>query len=190
MNTTQVSVDVAKSVFQIAVSHAPGRVHEQHRLSRGGFRRFFAGHEPVEVLMEACGSAHYWGRELEALGHRVSLLPPTDVSEVDFTFDPGAPENGFTMRIDSSPDAYADEGGYFATLSDLVQSFKVVYFDGEEWVEEWFSTELPYAIEFTLTLVDADEEIRPGGSARLHEIKRLIAMPQVGDVPASEGPAP
>ena len=71
MNTTQVSVDVAKSVFQIAVSHAPGRVHKQHRLSRGGFRRFFAGHEPVEVLMEACGSAHYWGRELEALGHRV-----------------------------------------------------------------------------------------------------------------------
>ncbi len=63
MNSTQVSVDVAKSVFQVAVSHVPGRVHAQHRLSRGGFRRFFAGHEPVEVLMEACGSAHYWGRE-------------------------------------------------------------------------------------------------------------------------------
>ena len=61
MNTTQVSVDVAKSVFQIAVSHAPGRVDAQHRLSRAGFRRFFAGHEPVEVLMEACGSAHHWG---------------------------------------------------------------------------------------------------------------------------------
>jgi transposase len=69
MNTTQVSVDVAKSVFQVAVSHSPGRVHKQHRLSRGGFVRFFAGHEPVEVLMEACGSAHYWGRELEAMGH-------------------------------------------------------------------------------------------------------------------------
>ena len=80
MNTTQVSVDVAKSVFQVAVSHSPGRVHAQHRLSRGGLRRFFAGHEPVEVLMEACGSAHHWGRELEAQGHRVSLLPPTDVS--------------------------------------------------------------------------------------------------------------
>jgi len=80
MNTTQVSVDVAKSVFQVAVSHAPGRVHQQHRLSRSGFRRFFAGHEPVQVLMEACGSAHYWGRELEKMGHHVSLLPPTDVS--------------------------------------------------------------------------------------------------------------
>ncbi len=80
MNTTQVSVDVAKSVFQVAVSHAPGRVDAQHRLSRGGFLRFFAGHEPVEVLMEACGSAHDWGRQLEATGHEVSLLPPTDVS--------------------------------------------------------------------------------------------------------------
>ena len=80
MNTTQVSVDLAKSVFQVAVSHSPGRVHKQHRLSRAGFIRFFAGHEPVEVLLEACGSAHYWGRELEKLGHHVSLLPPTDVS--------------------------------------------------------------------------------------------------------------
>jgi transposase len=34
----------------------------------------------VEVLMEACGSSHYWGRELEAMGHEVSLLPPTEVS--------------------------------------------------------------------------------------------------------------
>lgn len=80
MNTTHVAVDLAKSVFQVAVSHAPGRVHTQHRLSRAGFRRFFAAHEPVQVWMEACGSAHHWGRELEGLGHRVSLLPPMDVS--------------------------------------------------------------------------------------------------------------
>ena len=80
MNTTLVAVDVAKSVFQVAVSRAPGRVHEQHRLSRERFRRFFSNHPPVEVLMEACGSAHYWGRELQDLGHTVSLLPPSDVS--------------------------------------------------------------------------------------------------------------
>lgn len=80
MNTTQVAVDLAKSVFQVAVSHEPGRVHQRHRLSRAGFRRFFAGHEPVDVLLEACGSSHHWGRELQAMGHRVSLLPPVDVS--------------------------------------------------------------------------------------------------------------
>ena len=79
MNTTQVAVDLAKSVFQIAVSRSPGRVDEQHRLSRTRCYRFFAERSPVEVLMEACGTAHHWGRELESLGHRVSLLPPADV---------------------------------------------------------------------------------------------------------------
>ena len=80
MNTTQVAVDVAKSVFQVAISHAPGRVAEQHRFSRTRFRRFFLQHPPTAVLMEACGSAHYWGRELRAMGHQVSLLPPAKVS--------------------------------------------------------------------------------------------------------------
>ena len=80
MNTTHVAVDLAKHVFQVAVSHAPGRVHKQHRLSRAGFRRFFAAHEPVLVWMEACGSAHYWGRELTAMGHQVALLPPRTVA--------------------------------------------------------------------------------------------------------------
>ena len=80
MNTTQIGVDLAKSVFEVAVSHAPGRVHERHRLSRTRFRRFFADHAPADVLMEACSSAHHWGRELQALGHRVVLLPAGDVA--------------------------------------------------------------------------------------------------------------
>jgi len=79
MKTTQVAVDLAKSVFQVAVSNTPGRIDEERRLSRARFQRFFTEREPVEVLMEACGTAHYWGRELEALGHTVSLLPPADV---------------------------------------------------------------------------------------------------------------
>ena len=80
MNTTQVAVDLAKSVFQVSVSHAPGRVDEQHRLSRRRFRTFFLHHPPTHVLMEACGSAHHWGRELQGLGHHVSLLPPAHVA--------------------------------------------------------------------------------------------------------------
>jgi len=80
MNDTRVAVDLAKSVFQVAVSTTPGRIDQHHRLSRERFRRFFAQHESTEVLMEACGTAHHWGRELEALGHRVRLLPPSDVA--------------------------------------------------------------------------------------------------------------
>lgn len=80
MNSTQVAVDLAKSVFEVAVSRRPGKVDESHRLSRSRFQRFFAEREPVEVLMEACGTAHHWGRTFEAMGHRVRLLPPGDVS--------------------------------------------------------------------------------------------------------------
>lgn len=47
MNSTRVAVDVAKSVFQVAVSSVPGRVDEQHRLSRERFHRFFAGRRPL-----------------------------------------------------------------------------------------------------------------------------------------------
>ena len=80
MNSTRIAVDLAKSVFQVAVSSVPGRIDQQHRLSRERFGRFFAAQASTEVLMEACGTAHHWGRELQALGHRVRLLPPSDVA--------------------------------------------------------------------------------------------------------------
>lgn len=80
MNTTHIAVDLAKSVFQVAVSHSPGRVAEEHRLSRARFRGFFLRRPPCHVLMEACGSSHHWGRELQALGHSVSLLPASHVA--------------------------------------------------------------------------------------------------------------
>jgi transposase len=80
MDSTRIAVDLAKSVFQVAISSVPGRIDEQHRLSRERFQRFFAGRESTDVLMEACGTAHHWGRYLQALGHRVWLLPPADVA--------------------------------------------------------------------------------------------------------------
>jgi transposase len=80
MHTMHVGVDLAKSVFEVALSTTPGQVEQRHRFTRARFRRFFEQLEPVDVLMEACGSAHYWGRELQALGHKVSLLHPGDVA--------------------------------------------------------------------------------------------------------------
>ena len=76
MDTTTIAVDLAKSVFQVAVSKKPGHVSEQHRLSRTRFIRFFAEHQPATVLLEACSSAHHWARELQSLGHSVIMLPP------------------------------------------------------------------------------------------------------------------
>ena len=76
---TVVAVDIAKVVFDVAVSHEPGRVAERKRLSRAAFSLFFAQLPASTVVMEACGMAHYWARRLEELGHTVVLLPPHQV---------------------------------------------------------------------------------------------------------------
>ncbi len=76
MKSTTIAVDVAKEVLEVAVSVRPGQVSEQHRLSRTAFMKFCTDQPPATILLEACGSAHYWGRRLETLGHHVVLLPP------------------------------------------------------------------------------------------------------------------
>lgn len=79
MKSTTISVDLAKNVFQVAVSRHPGKVAESHRLTRTEFLPFFAKHKPALVLLEACGSAHFWARQIQGCGHEVLLLPPTRV---------------------------------------------------------------------------------------------------------------
>jgi len=79
MQHPTIAVDLAKNVFEIAVSRRVGKVHERKRLPRSQFLSFFADREASLVLLEACGSAHYWARKLESLGHRVVLLPPHEV---------------------------------------------------------------------------------------------------------------
>lgn len=78
-NDTRIGVDIAKSVFEVAVSDRPGRVERTARLRRGQLLEFFAQQPAATVVMEACGSAHYWARRIEQLGHRVVLLPPHQV---------------------------------------------------------------------------------------------------------------
>jgi transposase len=74
-----IAVDLAKSVFEIAVSKDPGRVCQRRRLTRGQMASFFANRPAATVLMEACGTAHFWGRLLRGFGHRVLLLPAQHV---------------------------------------------------------------------------------------------------------------
>ena len=78
-NDTRIAVDLAKSVFEVAVSERPGRISRRERLPRARFLNFFAQQRSATVVMEACGSAHFWGRRIEGLGHRVVLLPPHHV---------------------------------------------------------------------------------------------------------------
>jgi transposase len=73
---TLVSVDIAKEVFEVGVSDRPGHVARRERPRRPSFLALMAQLPASTVVMEACGSAHYWGRRIEELGHVVVLLPP------------------------------------------------------------------------------------------------------------------
>ncbi len=75
MNATTVAVDLAKSVFQLAVAHDDWKPVESHRLTRRQFESFFNNRAVSLVIMEACGSAHHWARWLGARGITVRLLP-------------------------------------------------------------------------------------------------------------------
>jgi transposase len=75
MQVTTIGVDLAKHVFQLHGVGADGRVLLRQKLRRSQMITFFARLPPCLVAMEACATAHYWGRELMALGHEVRLMP-------------------------------------------------------------------------------------------------------------------
>ena len=79
MESTTVAVDLAKSVFEVAVANERGQITERKRFGRTAFMRFLTKRRPCRVVMEACGTAHYWGRVAQGRGHRVTLLPPNYV---------------------------------------------------------------------------------------------------------------
>ncbi len=75
MNSTILSVDLAKDVFEVAQTDQRGKVIKRHRLPRNKFSELLCLSEPGIVLIEACGSAHYWGRVAQSHGHKVRMLP-------------------------------------------------------------------------------------------------------------------
>ncbi len=76
MKLKRVGVDLAKSVFQVHGVDSHERVAVKKRLKRKEMLGFFRQIEPCVVAMEACGSAHYWARELEKLGHHTRIISP------------------------------------------------------------------------------------------------------------------
>jgi transposase len=69
-------IDLAKSVFQLHGVDEHGVTVLRRQLSRRQVLSFIAQLPPCLVAMEACASAHYWGRQIKALGHQVKLIPP------------------------------------------------------------------------------------------------------------------
>ena len=76
---TTIGLDLAKNVFQAHGADAAGGVVFRKKLRREQLLAFFASQPRCLVAMEACGSAHYWAREIAALGHETRLIQPNYV---------------------------------------------------------------------------------------------------------------
>ena len=76
MKDTMIGVDLAKNVFQLHGASMTGEVRFRKKLTRPQFIRFMAEHPAAVVVMEACGGASFWARELAKTGHEVKLIAP------------------------------------------------------------------------------------------------------------------
>lgn len=76
MKVKLIGIDLAKNVFQLCALNQAGKVLFNRQVRRNQLLNQLRLIEPTLVAMESCASAHYWGREIEALGHRILLIPP------------------------------------------------------------------------------------------------------------------
>ncbi len=70
-----IGLDIAKSVFQVDGVDADGQVVIRRKLKRRYLLAFFEKLPACLVGIEACATSHHWSRQLQALGHRVRLMP-------------------------------------------------------------------------------------------------------------------
>ena len=76
MELKRIAIDTSKHVFTLHGVDPADRPVLRRNLSRSQMESFFAKQPATEVVLEACGSSHHWGRTLAALGHQVRLIPP------------------------------------------------------------------------------------------------------------------
>ncbi len=76
MEFKRIAIDTSKAVFTVHGVDERGRPLLRENLTRARFEQFLGKASPTEVVLEACGSSHHWGRFAQALGHTVRLIPP------------------------------------------------------------------------------------------------------------------
>jgi transposase len=76
MKFKRIAIDTSKHVFTLHGLDEQERPVLRRELKRAQVESFFAKQEATEVVLEACGGSHHWGRLLSRLGHRVRLIPP------------------------------------------------------------------------------------------------------------------
>ena len=76
MNIKRIGIDLAKQVFQLHGVDQNEKAVLKKQLPRKKMLAYFQSLPPCLIGMEACGSSHYWARELQKIGHTVKLMAP------------------------------------------------------------------------------------------------------------------
>lgn len=74
-----IGVDLAKNIFYVLALGPSPKPLWRKKLTRAKMSSTFAQLPPCRIALEACGGAHYWGRQFEAMGHEVVILAPQHV---------------------------------------------------------------------------------------------------------------
>src|SRR5260370_18123339 len=115
MKITRVGVDIAEQVFQVHGVDEHGKARVRKQLARAKVLEFFAQLPACLIGIEACGSAHYWGRELTKLGHTVKLMAAqfvvpyrkrgkNDANDAEAICEAGGPPNMRFVAITTGQD--------------------------------------------------------------------------------------
>jgi transposase len=76
MNYKRLAIDTSKAVFTLCATDQQDRIVLRRDLTRTQFERFARRLPPAEMVLEACGGSHHWGRLLGEMGHQTKLIPP------------------------------------------------------------------------------------------------------------------
>tara|TARA_B100001971_G_C18175919_1_gene529908 strand:+ start:48 stop:1070 length:1023 start_codon:yes stop_codon:yes gene_type:complete len=79
--SSTITIDLAKTVFQVAFFNKFGVLKSNEKMTEHKMLSFIVNHPEALICMEACSSAHYYGRKFEGQGHKVKLLPPHIVAK-------------------------------------------------------------------------------------------------------------
>ena len=132
----------------------------------------------VEFYVETAGESATGATATGAADTRAGMTngmgrPPagTAASETEQT------QGGLWMRIDPTPDDDIASGGYLIELGEQITSLAFRFFDGVEWVDEWFDdTVMPEVVEFSITISDPLERENPLTLTRLVHIPTAKAF--------------
>ncbi len=170
MTDTIVGVDLAKRVFQVHGATMTGHVMFRKKLSREQFRTFMAAQPACVIVFEACGSASYWAREMESLGHEAKLIAPQYVRPFVKRQKNDATDAEAIVTAARQPEMQ------FVTAKTQEQQAKAVLFRGRERLVRQ-RTELVNALRAVLYEYG---HVFPKGLSHLKRIDALVKDPICG----------